>query len=73
MTSRDYLNGFIESILKAELPLHHLQSVLIYLLSNKIPETNNIMILGLGADDIFGTITQNELYTIDKNFFLKLW
>jgi len=72
MTSNDYLQGFIESISKAEVPMHHLQSVPIYLLSHKIPETKNIVILGLGADDIFGTMSQYNLFRIEKNFILKL-
>ena len=58
ITSTDYLHGFIEAISKAELPIHHLQSVPIYLLFKKIPQNKNIVISGLGADDLFGTITQ---------------
>ena len=72
MTSKEYINGFIEAIYKAEVPIHHLQSVPIYLLSKQIPEKNNILISGLGADDIFGTITQYELHQIDRNFLQKL-
>ena len=32
MTSEDYLHGFLEAISKAEVPVHHLQSVPIYLI-----------------------------------------
>ena len=40
-TVEDYLRGFIEAIHVAEEPLHHLQSVLLYLLFKKgIPEKN---------------------------------
>ena len=72
LTSTDYLHGFIEAISKAEVPIHHLQSVPIYLLFKKIPQNNNIVISGLGADDLFGTITQYNQYHIEKNLLQKL-
>ena len=72
MTSEDYLHGFLESIAKAEVPVHHLQSVPIYLLFKKIPDANNIVISGLGADDIFGTITQYNQFNVERSFLFKL-
>ncbi|VVB62041.1 Asparagine synthase [uncultured archaeon] len=73
MTSTDYLHGFIEAISKAELPIHHLQSVPIYLLFKKIPQNNNIVISGLGGDDLFGTTTQYNQFHFERNFILKLF
>jgi asparagine synthetase B (glutamine-hydrolysing) len=72
MSSNDYLRGFLEAISKAEVPMHHLQSVPIYLLSQNIPEANNIVILGLGADDLFGTVTQYDLFRFETNFLHKM-
>ena len=72
-TSEDYLQGFLEAIAKAEIPVHHLQSVPIYLLFKKIPDANNIVISGLGADDIFGTITQYNQYHVERSFLFKLF
>jgi asparagine synthetase B (glutamine-hydrolysing) len=72
LTSKDYLFGFIQAISKAEVPIHHLQSVPIYLLLKKIPQNNNIVISGLGADDLFGTITQYNQFHIEKNLLQKL-
>lgn len=73
MTSENYLHGFLESIAKAELPVHHLQSVPIYLLFKKIPDANNIVISGLGADDLFGTITQYNQFHVERSFLFKLF
>jgi asparagine synthase (glutamine-hydrolysing) len=72
MTSEDYLQGFLEAIAKAEVPVHHLQSVPIYLLFKKIPDANNIVISGLGADDIFGTVTQYNQFHVERSFLFKL-
>jgi asparagine synthase (glutamine-hydrolysing) len=72
-TSEDYLQGFLEAIAKAEVPVHHLQSVPIYLLFKKIPDANNIVISGLGADDIFGTITQYNQFHVERSFLFKLF
>jgi len=71
MTNEDYLLGFLEAISKAELPVHHLQSIPIYLLFKKIPADKNIVVSGLGADDIFGTSTQYNLFRVEKNIILK--
>jgi asparagine synthetase B (glutamine-hydrolysing) len=50
-----YLYGFLESISTAEEPLHHLQSVLLYLLfKHGIPGNRNVIVSGEGADGIFG-------------------
>jgi len=67
MTSEEYLHELLYSISKAEVPIHHLQSVPIYFLFKKIPDTNNIVISGLGADDIFGTITQYNHFHVERS------
>ena len=71
-TFEEYLDGFLEAISKAEQPVHHLQSVPLYLLFKKIPQEKNIILSGLGADDLFGTSTQYNLYRIKHNLLLKL-
>ncbi len=65
------MNGLIEAISKAEVPIHHLQSVPIYLLFKKIPQNNNLVLSGLGADDLFGTVTQYNQFHFDRNLVLK--
>ena len=72
ITIKDYVTGLLESIKNAEVPIHHLQSVPLFLLSQHIPEKNNIVVSGLGADDIFGTSTQYELFQTDRKFLYKL-
>jgi asparagine synthetase B (glutamine-hydrolysing) len=72
MTSEDYLHGLLEAVAKAEVPVHHLQSVPIYLLFKKIPDANNIVISGLGADDIFGTISQYNQFHVERSLLYRL-
>lgn len=72
ISSAEYVHGLITAIAKAEVPIHHLQSVPIYLLFKKIPQNSNIVLSGLGADDLFGTITQYYQYQIEKNPLKKL-
>jgi asparagine synthetase B (glutamine-hydrolysing) len=67
ISSNEYLQGIIEAIAQAEVPIHHLQSVPIYLLFHKIPSTRNIVISGLGADDLFGTSTQYYQFQVERN------
>jgi asparagine synthetase B (glutamine-hydrolysing) len=55
-TTTDYLLGFLQAIEAAEEPLHHLQSVLLFLLLKNIPSKETEVVLsGLGADGIFGS------------------
>lgn len=55
-TTTDYLFGFLQAIEAAEEPLHHLQSVLLFLLLKNIPfKETEVVISGLGADGIFGS------------------
>jgi len=52
----NYLHGILQSIATAEEPVHHLQSVLLYLLfKNHLQENSPIVICGLGADGILGS------------------
>lgn len=63
----DYLYGFLEAISIAEEPLHHLQTVMMYLLfKDGLPETRDIVILGHGGDNIFGLDVRNSLYNSEK-------
>ena len=62
-TVEDYLRGFIEAIDAAEEPLHHLQSVLIYLLFKKgIPDKFHTIINGLGLGTIIGLNLHNKIF-----------
>ncbi len=66
-----FILGFIESIKKAEMPVHHLQSIPIFLLMKEIPNSKNFIISGLGADDIFGTMVQYINFKIENNLLLR--
>ncbi len=59
----DYFHGFIEAISVAEVPVHHLQSIMLYLLfKGGIPETKDIVLLGEGADSISGSSLHGKLF-----------
>ncbi len=68
----DYLLSLIEGISKAEIPVHHIQTIMIFLLTKKIPQTKNIVLSGLGADDVFGTSIHDALFGIERNLLLKI-
>lgn len=53
-TTNEFLTGLIQGISAAEVPLHHLQSVLLYMLFDRIPREKKVVLSGLGADGIFG-------------------
>lgn len=58
-----YLYGFLESMVVAEEPLHHLQSVMLYLLfKNGLPQGEDIIVSGEGADSAFGLTLHNNIY-----------
>jgi asparagine synthetase B (glutamine-hydrolysing) len=66
-STKEYLYGVIECISKAEEPLHHLQSVMLYLLFKKgIPKDKDIIILGEGADGYFGASLHDSLFLSEK-------
>ena len=71
--TKDYLYGFLEAISMAEEPLHHLQSVLLYLLfKGGVPKCKDVVISGQGADGIFGLGLHNSLYRSEKMIFRRL-
>lgn len=71
-TTKQYLRGFLESILLAEQPLHHLQSICLHLLfKNGIPKNKKIIIQGLGAGGFFGNF-RNFLYLQNRMIFRVL-
>ena len=54
-TEEIYLRGLIEAIYHAEMPLHHLQSVMLYLLFCDAKERgNDLFLCGEAADGLFG-------------------
>jgi len=64
-STKGYLSGLIEGISAAEEPMHHLQSVLLYLLFGKIPHNKNVVISGEGADSSFGSSTNSRVYRLN--------
>ena len=72
-TNEKYLRGFIEAISAAEEPLHHLQSVMFYLLfKGGVPHNKDIIIKGHGADTAWGSYLPNFLYNSNKMLFKLL-
>lgn len=62
-SEQEYLSGLVESIYFAEGPVHHLQSVMLYLLfKNCARERFDSLICGEGADGLFGNSTHIKLY-----------
>jgi asparagine synthase (glutamine-hydrolysing) len=72
-SSQEFLSGIIEGIFHAEEPLHHLQSVLLYLLwKNGIPKEQKIILCAQGAGSTFG---YNDLFYLNekrKKLFYRL-
>ena len=63
----DYLCGFLEAVAAAEEPVHHLQSVLLYLLfKDGLPQANDIVVSGEGADGVFGSVSNNTVFCNDR-------
>ena len=55
-TPEDYVRGLVESIAAAEVPVHHLQSVLLYLLfKDALPRGAEVVLTGEGADSLLGS------------------
>ena len=70
VTHDEYLRGVIEGISAAEEPLFHMQSVLLFLLfKDGIPKHKNIVIMGQGADGIWGLGLHNDIYRSNKIMF----
>jgi asparagine synthetase B (glutamine-hydrolysing) len=70
ITVEDYLYGFLEAIIAAEEPVHHLQTVLLYLLFKKgLPESKDIVVSGEGADCLFGSSLRSVLLRSEKKLF----
>ncbi len=62
-STKDYLFGFLEAISAAEVPLHHLQSVLLYLLFRSHALSKKTIVLsGEAADSIFGNDSHNQCF-----------
>lgn len=69
-TTSQFLRGMVESIDRAEMPLHHLQSILLGLLfQHGLKKTDRIVLCGQGADGIVGlSVMFNYL---DKKYLLR--
>jgi asparagine synthetase B (glutamine-hydrolysing) len=67
VTTKEYLRAFLESIQIAEEPLNHLQSPLLYLLfKGGLPQDKDLVVSGLGADDIFGIALHSSVFNREK-------
>lgn len=72
ITNKDFQIGLIEAILAAEEPIHHLQSVLIYLIiKNFIPKEKKIIINGQGAEVGWGEVFHKRIHR-NKKILIKL-
>lgn len=73
VSANEYLSAFIEAISVAEEPLHHLQSVLLYeVWKSRLPENKDVVIVGQGADGLFGINLQYSLRRHDRKIFRVL-
>jgi len=72
MTVEDYLRGLVEGISIAEEPIQY-HAVLFHLLFKKgIPKERRIVICGQGADTLFGSDVNADLFRIQKNWKYKI-
>ena len=63
----EYLFSLLDAIKLAEVPVHHLQSVLLqFLFKNSLAAKNQVIISGEGADGIFGNSMHNKIYKWNK-------
>lgn len=68
--NKSYLRGLIQSIYYAEEPIHHLQSVLLYLIfSEGIPTSKRVIFNGQGADICWGESYHNDVKLANKTLF----
>lgn len=65
-STKEYLCGLIKGIAAAEEPLHHLQSVMLYLLFGKLPQSAHIVISGEGADSSFGSSMNSRVHRLNS-------
>lgn len=62
-SEEEYLSGLVESIYLAEEPVHHLQSVMLYLLFTRHARGRyDLLVCGEGADGLFGNDLHSLLY-----------
>jgi asparagine synthase (glutamine-hydrolysing) len=67
----DYLFGMLDAIAIAEEPLHHLQTVMVYLmLKNAVPAELDLVVSGYGADGVYGLGFHNRLYASQSHAWL---
>jgi len=61
-TNSEYLRGFVEAVSAAEEPIHHLSSVMLYMLFKKrLPQSKNVVVSGFGADGCWGWQSRGKL------------
>jgi asparagine synthetase B (glutamine-hydrolysing) len=62
-----YLSGLVEAVYHAEMPLHHLQSVMLYLLFKDAHiRGNDLFLCGEAADGLFGNDAHQRCHKFDK-------
>ncbi len=63
----EYLNALVDSIAVAGEPLHHLQSVLLYILFHRCHDSSRrVFLCGEGADGFFGNTLHEKLYRFKR-------
>ncbi|MHC5060203.1 MAG: asparagine synthase-related protein [Planctomycetota bacterium] len=66
-TTREFLHGFLESIAVAEVPVKHFSAVMLYLLfKNALPEKEDVVVIGHGADNLFGLPSHTLIFDSQK-------
>ena len=66
-SNEDFLFALFEAIAEAEIPVDHLQSVMIQLLfKRKMRDGSGVIVTGTGADSIFGTSTHSQVFDYMK-------
>ena len=69
-TADEYVRGLVESIAAAEVPVHHLQSVLLYLLfKDALPRVAQVVLTGEGADSLFGSEELMPVFHQERRLF----
>jgi len=72
MTVEEYLHGLVEGISIAEEPIQYHAVLFLLLFKRGIPKDKRIIICGQGADTLFGSDINADLFRIQKNWKYKI-
>jgi asparagine synthetase B (glutamine-hydrolysing) len=69
-TAADYARAVVDSIAAAEMPVYHLQSVLLYLLfRDALPREASLVVTGEGAGTLFGSTGLATIFRQERSLF----